>query len=365
MYVCDRFLLILRIIILCYMPTNKNAQLRYQVLDRCFGDFSRKYEIEDLLEEVNEKLYDLFGDESTIKERQLREDIKYMRERIGFNAPIKAYKYDGKKCYYRYEDSDFSIFKNELSIEELQNLRSTIDVLGRFRGISNNVWLEEVISSLEYRFGIKSNKENVISFEHNDDLKGLEFLSEIIDATVNHQALEIHYLSFKGRESVSVIHPYHVKQFNNRWFLFGMEEYRGEQHIANRALDRILKVSVANVPFVKNTFVDFSTHFNNIIGVTHPKDDVIEEVVVLRFDDKRFPYVLNKPIHPTQQVIDSDTYTLSITVRPNKELESRIFSYGPQVEVISPQWFREQIAEKISENMKKYFPMQNACTEEG
>ena len=28
------------------MPTNKNAQLRYQVLDRCFSDFHRKYEIE-------------------------------------------------------------------------------------------------------------------------------------------------------------------------------------------------------------------------------------------------------------------------------------------------------------------------------
>lgn len=347
------------------MPTNKNAQLRYLVLDRCFSDFSRRYEIEDLLDEVNENLYDLFGDDSTIKERQLREDIKYMRERIGYNAPIKAYRYDGKKCYYRYGNRDFSIFKNELTIEEMQNLRSTIDTLGRFKGISNNVWLEEVVSRLEYRFGMKSNKENVISFEQNDDLKGLEFLSKVIDATVNHQPLEIHYLSFKGNESVSVIHPYHVKQFNNRWFLLGMEEYNGKKQIANRALDRILKVSVADVSFVKNTFVDFSTYFNNIVGVTHPKDDVKEEVVVLRFDVKRFPYVLNKPIHHTQQVINSDTCTLSITVRPNKELESRIFSYGPQVEVLSPQWFREQIAEKISENMKKYFPMQNACIEEG
>ena len=32
------------------MPTNKNAQLRYQILDRCFSDFSRKYEIQDLVD---------------------------------------------------------------------------------------------------------------------------------------------------------------------------------------------------------------------------------------------------------------------------------------------------------------------------
>ena len=343
------------------MPTNKNAQLRYQVLDRCFSDFSRKYEIDDLLEAVNDKLYDLFGDDSTIKERQLREDIKYMRERVGYNAPIKAYQYDGKKCYYRYEDEDFSIFKNELSVEELNNLRSTIETLGRFRGLSNNVWVEEVISNLEYRFGIKSNQENIISFEQNDGLKGLEYLPTIIDATVNHQPLEIHYLSFKGKETVNVIHPYHVKQFNNRWFLFGMEEYKGHKQIANRALDRITKVIPADVSFVKNTFVDFSSYFNNIIGVTHPKEEVLEEDVVLRFDEGRFPYVLNKPLHPSQTIVDNESHTLSITVRPNKELESRILSYGPQVEVLSPKWFREQIAEKIRENMKKYFAMQDVC----
>ena len=90
------------------MPVNKNALLRYQILDRCFSDFHRKYEIEDLLDKVNEALYDLYGTEVSI--RQIRDDIKYMRDRVTYDAPIKAYQYDGKKCYYRYEDRDFSIF---------------------------------------------------------------------------------------------------------------------------------------------------------------------------------------------------------------------------------------------------------------
>ena len=36
------------------MPTNKNAQLRYQILDRCFSDFHHKFFIEDLLDKVND-----------------------------------------------------------------------------------------------------------------------------------------------------------------------------------------------------------------------------------------------------------------------------------------------------------------------
>ena len=79
------------------MPVNKNALLRYQILDRCFSDFHRKYEIEDLLDKVNEALYDLYGTEVSI--RQIRDDIKYMRDRVTYDAPIKAYQYDGKKCY--------------------------------------------------------------------------------------------------------------------------------------------------------------------------------------------------------------------------------------------------------------------------
>ena len=53
------------------MPTNKNAQLRYQILDRCFSDFSRKYEIQDLVDRVNDALYDLYGTEVSL--RQIRE----------------------------------------------------------------------------------------------------------------------------------------------------------------------------------------------------------------------------------------------------------------------------------------------------
>ena len=85
------------------MATNKNAQLRYQILDRCFSNFQKRYEIYDLLNEVNEQLLDIFG--TTVSIRQIREDIKYMRDRVSFNAPIVAYPYDGKKCYYRYSES--------------------------------------------------------------------------------------------------------------------------------------------------------------------------------------------------------------------------------------------------------------------
>lgn len=35
------------------MLVNKNAQFRYQILDRCFSDFRYKYDFDTLLQKVN------------------------------------------------------------------------------------------------------------------------------------------------------------------------------------------------------------------------------------------------------------------------------------------------------------------------
>ncbi len=335
------------------MPTNKNALLRYQILDQCFSDFSRKYEIHDLLEKVNAALYELYG--TAIRIRQIRDDIKYMRDRMAYNAPIVAYQYDGKKCYYRYDNPDFTIFKNELSPVEIAKLGSTIDMLSRFRGIPANAWLEEVISSLELRFGIKQSKENIVSFDTNEQLRGLQFLDALIDAAINHQPLRIVYRPFYSEEQESIVHPYHLKQYNNRWFLLGYQESPNGNYMTNMALDRIVRFSTTDVPFIPNTNVDFNACFKDIVGVTIPEEHPITERVVLKFDDNSFPYVINKPIHHSQIIVNEIEHILELTVRPNYELEANIASFGEHVDVLEPQWLREVFANKAKKNFQHYF----------
>lgn len=341
------------------MATNKNAQLRYQILDRCFSNFQKRYEIDDLLNEVNENLLDIFG--TTVSIRQIREDIKYMRDRMSYKAPIVAYKYDGKKCYYRYSNPDFHIYNNELSVTDINKLQSVIDMLARFRGTATNVWLEEVISNLEYRFGLKSNAEHLVSFEQNEQLKGVEHLADIIDATINHQTLEIVYLTFKGKEITMTIYPYYVKQYNGRWFLYGLNDELNK--ISNLALDRIQSYENSETPFKKNEKYDFSTYFDDVIGATIPNDDVKKETIGLRFSANRFPYVVSKPIHKSQKVVDEGNCVVEIQVCPTRELDQQLFSFIPDVEVLYPEWYRQQIKEKIEENLKKYLSVKIGCTD--
>ena len=336
------------------MPVNKNAYLRYQILDQCFSNKHRKFSFDELVDFVSDKLG------YNISPRQIREDIANLRI-DPYYAPIEATRYDGKKCFYHYTDSEFSIFKNELTTEELTNLRSTIEMLNRYRGFPANAWLEEVISNLEYRFGVKANSENLISFEQNDMLKGLEHLSGLIDATINHQTIELSYQSYGKDKRQILVYPYYIKQYNGRWFLFGKNGTKNR--IESYALDRIEEYNLSDKPFVKNESVDFSTFFDDVIGVSVSYNkDVVTEEVVLRFSEKRFPYVVSKPIHHTQKVLD-EPYTISIMVKPNRELFQQIFSFIPDVEVVSPEWLRNEVRDKIQENIKKYLSMQNDCTD--
>ncbi len=342
------------------MPTNKNAAIRYQALDKCFRDFRHRYYIDDLIDACEEALY-YYNGIGGVSRRQIFEDIKFMESDTGWSIPLERKK-DGKKVYYRYAQSDFSINKQPLTDEEAQQLQTVILTLSRFRGLPSNEWVEEVISNLEWRFNLKGKNENIIGFEQNLNLKGLEYLSDIIDATSNHQPLRIEYHNYKngGRDISYIVHPYYVKQYNNRWFLFGLDDKRKE--ISNLALDRIKSIQVASdIAFIPNEIIDFEHYFDDVVGVSIPKDDVEKDTIALRFTEARFPYVTSKPIHKSQKVVNEEERIISLDVKPTRELEQQILSFGPDVEVLSPVAFRVQIAEKIADNDKKYFSVQNDC----
>lgn len=341
------------------MATNKNAQLRYQVLDRCFSNRQQRYYIEDLVEYVNERLLDMTG--SRVSLRQIRDDIRYMRDSAGYDAPIEAVPFDGRRCFYRYSDPEFRIFRKEISDEALEAVRKTIGILNQYRGLPANGWMEEVISSIEVNLGLKPNVESVVSLEKNDGLKGLQFLRDIIDFTIGKQPLVITYKPFGREERPVILHPYHVRQYNNRWFLWGWDE--GNGFLANLALDRIVSIRKSDSPFRENTDIDFQTYFDDIIGVTVPRGEVAKEKFVLQFSPSRFPYVVSKPLHHSQQIVGNMENAVSVELKPNNEFESLIFSFGADVRIVSPHWYRAEIASKIEKIFNYYQAVQNGCTE--
>jgi predicted DNA-binding transcriptional regulator YafY len=327
------------------MAINKNALIRYQVLDRCFRNPGRKYFWQDLLQECNKALREYNGIDSGIKRRQLYEDMKFMESDQGWSIPLKRNK-DGRKTYYRYSDMSFSINNQPLNETEVNQIKSALDVLTRFSGAQQFEWIHEMIPLLEDKLDLQGTGEEVLSFESNFDLRGLEYIMPIFNAITNGQVLEITYQDFKSDEPFQIVfHPYYLKQYNNRWFTFGLNNEVGIE-TWNLALDRIISIKEAKGEYI-STEIDWKEYFFDVIGVTKPKDRKIRKVV-LHFSSSQAPYVRTKPLHPTQKhKAIGNGLEVSIKVIPNYELESLLLSFGEHVKVIKPKMLKERIKDRI------------------
>ncbi|MEX0660360.1 MAG: WYL domain-containing protein [Balneolaceae bacterium] len=329
------------------MSTNKNALLRYQVLDRCFRNIGRKYFWQDLLDEINKALEEFNGPGSGIKRRQLFDDIKFMESDQGWSIPLDRKK-DGRKVYYRYSDPEFSISNQPLNESEVSQIEAAISVLSRFSGAPQFEAVQEMLPVLKDRLGLDHTSKEVIGLESNIDLKGIEYLSRLYDAITKEEVLIIEYQDFKSDEPFKLsFHPYYLKQYNNRWFVLGLNE---ELNIPtwNLALDRIESINQTRKEYIP-TDIDWNDYFYDIVGVTRYQDKEVE-TVVLEFAEQVAPYVETKPLHPSQKTewVD-DRLHVTIKVIPNYELETLILSFGEKVKVIEPSILLDAINERLIE----------------
>jgi predicted DNA-binding transcriptional regulator YafY len=334
------------------MAINKNALIRFHALDKCFSNFSKKFYLEDLLEKCNDALYELNPDGDGIKKRQLFEDIKFMESTQGWSIPLERIK-EGRKVYYRYENSDFSINKQPMNELEAEKLKSALMVLSRFKGMPQFQWVNELILKLQEAFKLESHSREIISFDANEYLKNIHFLGDLFNAILYKKVLQIEYQSFKSDLITTFeIHPYYLKQFNNRWFLIG---HRFEfENLTNLALDRIISFTETNKQYQDST-IDFNDYFDDVIGVSIPPESSVAKII-LKASNELTPYILTKPIHGSQKRIsDNDEgFTFSIEVIPNHELEKLILSFGEGLKVVEPVSFRERIKERLVNSLALY-----------
>ncbi len=244
------------------MAINKNAVLRYNVIDKCLSNFSRTYTFMELLEAVNEALREDDPHSKGIKTRQLRDDIKFMRSEVGYSAPIESYN-SVKPPYYRYEDKNFSINKQPLNSSEAQRLKVQFLCCIRFEGSPELEWLSEISPLLNDKFGLKENTQTVISYESNIDYEGYKYINPIFNGISQKRVLKIRYKPFNKDAFILNFHPYYLKQYKNRWFVFG---YNQEKKLNNwnLALDRIESIEESSITYLDTT-TDWEDYFTMLL----------------------------------------------------------------------------------------------------
>ena len=336
------------------MATNKNALIRYKILDRCFRNPGRRYFLDDLIDECEKVLLEIDPKSNGISRRQIFEDIAFMESSAGWSIELEKLR-DGKRVYYRYADISFSINNMPLNEIEINHLKAAVGILTQFKGMPQFEWVNELVPKLQQ--GISKEKETaaIMEFDSNEYLKGIEHLGPLYNAIFYKKRLSIEYQPFESVDSFTVeIHPYFLKQYNNRWFLFGYNPQK-VKYDWNLAIDRIISIKESRGQYQENNVIDWRFYFEDIIGVTKPVG--AESVkVVLHFTGKTCFYIENKPIHGSQKPkwIGDSVLEVTLDVIINYELERLILSYADNVTVVHPLSLAQLIKSRMEKALNLY-----------
>lgn len=334
------------------MATNKHAIIRYEALDRCLSNKGRKFFIDDLILYISQAIKDYSGRESSISRRQIFKDIDFMRSEAGFRAPIESYK-EGRKTYYRYSDSSYSLAIQQINPVEADLLKTALDMLGRFKGLPQFEFIPELTLKLKKTFQLET-LENYILFDHNKYLKNLTYLGDLMSAIQNKQVLIVTYKAFnQKKEEIFELHPYFLKQYNQRWFLFGQRDKY--ENWSNLALDRIIAFEVLNDNSYNPCSQNPEEYFEDLIGVTRPRN-VLPQLIEIQINKKLWPYIDSKPMHPSQKVLkkSENFIIIQLDIVPNYEFYAQVLGFGSAMEILKPIDIRMTLKKKLEDSLLKY-----------
>lgn len=333
------------------MPLNKYPFARHRVIDRLLGtrDFVKTKEmVEACLRELNTK----------VTQRTIENDLDFMMADppVGYGAPIEN---DSSRKAYYYREA-FSLNHFKLNKDELAVLELSASLIYQFRDLG---FLKHVSTAIEkVKWGVSMTGkagagESLAAKVRPETVDGLEwqhFFATAMNALEGHFKLRLEYQKFDDEESSHrIVHPYLLKEYQNRWYLVGYCEYR--KTLRSFGLDRVISMDVIDET-LPEPIVNFDpdTYYQHVFGVTASPDPPVE--ILLEFKAKAGKYIQTVPLHGSQKVLaqTTDTLLISINVYPTYEVFQKILSYGSEVRVLGPKSVIKKIKRSLTAAAKQY-----------
>lgn len=323
------------------MPVNKEAYLRYKIINRCLLNKKKPYPtMDDLRAELRKTL----GSEFSIS--TVQKDIKAMKEDqvLGYDAPIGFHRsYLG----YYYTEEGYSIDGLGIDDAELDAMSMAMNFMESLEGTTMGKNYKKALEKIYQKLAIdkkagKFSHDFIIS-ESKPDTKGLEVFDRLVTHILNKQVIEIVHYSFQRKQTnVHTLHPYVLKEYGNQWFLVAFSEQRGE--VRTFGLNRILHIKMAKGEKYKypENF-DPQEYFRDCLGINRGYKEK-KEKIRLWFSQDLSPYIESDPIHVSQKIVkDSNSFEIELDMFVTIDFVSKLMSYGKNVRVLSPVWLAEDL----------------------
>ena len=148
-----------------------------------------------------------------------------------------------------------------------------------------------------------------------------------------------------------------IKLFRQRWYLVARSTYAYYYEKGPRiyALDRIIDIQTTDETFEMPKDWRSKEFFDDCFGII--ADQRIEpQTVKLKVAVGQANYIRDLELHESQEEVErNDEYSIfEYFLRPSYDFLQEILWNGEEMEVLEPQWFREEIAGKIQRMWNKY-----------
>lgn len=334
------------------MPLNKEATLRYHIIDECISD---KYNPFPTMEFLIEKLEDRLGKEFTVS--TIQKDIKAMKEdeELGYLAPIR---FSRKEMGYYYKNPEYSIKKVPLHGDEIEALEFAASIIQQYKNTAISgtfsMAVDKVLTSLKVKRHSKDDSNMQIIFpEKAQDFKGAEKIDFFVHCIREKIPVSFEHYSYHRQEFENyIVHPYFLKEHRNKWYLIGYSESHKELRIFG--LDRIEKIQMLKIKFYSIPKFKPEYLFKDSIGVFISGAGKPQNIK-LEFSRNVSGFIKAQPLHESQEIIKQLEYggiIISLKVHPCPELKQLLLSYGADVFVIEPLSLRKSIYQEFEKSMR-------------
>lgn len=184
---------------------------------------------------------------------------------------------------------------------------------------------------------------------------GQQYLQTIIETMKENRVLNMTYHSFwKDEEKIYDVQPYCVKLFHQRWYMVAQGTYHdGEPRIY--ALDRIQELTVKDETFEMPKDWDAKEYFDGCFGII-TNHQVKKQVIKIKASASQANYIRSLKIHESQEEVErNEEYSIfTFFLRPEFDFQQELLKNGEGIEVLEPQWLRNETGEKIKRMWDKY-----------
>lgn len=183
---------------------------------------------------------------------------------------------------------------------------------------------------------------------------GTAYFNDVVESMRCNTELVIDYQGYEGHAETLTMQPYVMKVYNRRWYVLGY--IKEKESIRHLALERFIDLQITSKKFEYPKDFNPRKYYDNVVGI-YVNNELPVVNLKIRVYGVQMEYMRMLPLHKSQSEVKSRygefaEFTYRVCLTP--ELKSKLLAMGPNVEVLEPLEYREEIKKEISLTLNRY-----------